>query len=57
MKDHQKHIAELKQQIKKLKNPQIKQWASGTLPVLKEHLIIAKSVLASLKNGLKKRGK
>lgn len=56
VKNHQKNIAEFKKQMKKLKNPQIRQWASGTLPVLKEHLIIAKNVLASLKNEIKKRG-
>lgn len=57
VKDHQKTIAEFKKQTKKLKHPQIKQWASGTLPVLKEHLIVAKSVLSSLKNGSSQRGK
>jgi putative membrane protein len=51
VKNHQKNLAEFKKQTKKLKHPQIKQWASGTLPVLKEHLIVAKSVLASLKKG------
>lgn len=55
VKDHQKNITELKKQAKKLKHPEIKQWASGTLPVLKEHLIIAKSVLSSLKNGSNSR--
>ncbi len=55
VKDHQKNIAEFKKQTKNLKNPQIRQWASGTLPVLKEHLLIAKSVLASLKNGTERR--
>ena len=57
MKDHQKTIAQFKKQTKTLKQPQVKQWATGSIPVLKEHLIIAKSVLGSLKNGSIQRGK
>jgi putative membrane protein len=57
VKDHQKKIAEFKKQTKKLKNPQIKQWASGTVPVLKEHLIVAKSVSASIKKGSHKQAR
>jgi putative membrane protein len=57
VKDHQKKIAEFKKQTKKLENPEIKQWASGTLPVLKEHLVVAKSVSASLKKGSHQRAR
>ena len=53
VKHHRKNIAEFKKQAERLKSPQIRQWAAGTLPVLKEHLLIANSVLASLKNGSK----
>ena len=55
VKDHQKKITAFKKQTKKLKNPQIRQWASATQPVLKEHLIIAKSIRASMKHGPKER--
>ena len=57
VKDHQKTIAKFKKHMKKLKNAQIKQWAAGTLPVLKEHLVVAKSVSASLKKGSHKPAK
>lgn len=54
VKEHQKNIAKFKKQMKKLKDPQITQWASGALPVLKEHPIIAKSVSVAFKDGSSK---
>ncbi|MCC2641763.1 MAG: putative outer membrane protein-like protein [Nitrospira sp.] len=51
MSDHKKNVAEFSAQAKTLKDPQIRQWASATLPVLKEHLMIAKGLAADLKKG------
>jgi putative membrane protein len=51
LSDHKKNVAEFAAQAKKLKDPQIRQWASATLPVLKEHLMIAKGLAADLKSG------
>lgn len=53
LKDHKKNVATFEAHAKKLKDPQIRQWASATIPVLKEHLTIAKGLAADLKNGSK----
>ena len=51
VKDHQKTIAAFKKQSRTLKQSPVKQWAAGAIPVLKEHLIIAKSVSRPPKKG------
>lgn len=48
------YVAEFEQGTKDLKDPQVKQWASATLPVLKEHLKIAQNLADDLGIGSKK---
>jgi hypothetical protein len=45
--------AERAESTKDLRNPQVQQWASATLPVLKEHLKIAKNIADELGIGTK----
>jgi putative membrane protein len=46
--DHMKDLTEFERSVQSLKNPQIKQWASSALPVLKEHLKIARTIAQGL---------
>jgi putative membrane protein len=48
LKDHIKDITEFERASKELSHPQNRQWAAATLPVLKEHLKMAKSVADEL---------
>ena len=45
---HQKSIARFKKAIKKLKDQDLKAWAVSTLPVLQQHLQLAKDVARGL---------
>ena len=54
--DHQKNVWDFAAKSKALKNPQVRAWASATLPVLKEHLSLAKGLAKTVeKGGGKKR--
>ena len=44
VKEHMKDVAEFEHTGKQLKDPNVKQWVTATLPVLKEHLTIAKNI-------------
>lgn len=46
--DHMKDVTEFEHSAKELKDAQVQQWASATLPVLKEHLKIAKNIADDL---------
>lgn len=48
--DHKKAVSEFAAQSKTLKNPQVRQWVFATLPVLKEHLSLAKGLAAKPAN-------
>jgi putative membrane protein len=48
VQDHMKDVKDFEQSAKELKNPRIQQWASGALPVLKEHLNLAKTIAENL---------
>ena len=52
-KDHLHDVTEFEQNMQDLKNPQVQQWASATLPVLKEHLTMARDIADELGIGLK----
>ncbi len=56
LKDHRKNVSQFTAHAKTLTDPQVREWVSGTLPVLKEHVLIAKSLTADLKNGSEKEG-
>jgi len=44
VKDHKKDIKEFEKATKDLKDPEVKAWATKTLPVLKEHLAQAEKL-------------
>jgi putative membrane protein len=48
--DHEKDIKELKSEEKSAKDPDVKSFAQNTLPTLEEHLQLAKSADAAVKN-------
>ena len=48
LRDHTKDVKEFEQDAMRLTDPEIKQWASSALPVLKEHLQKAQSIASSL---------
>ena len=48
VQDHRKDVTEFEHSAKGLKHPLIQQWASATLPVLKEHLNLAKTIAEGL---------
>jgi putative membrane protein len=43
VKDHKKDVNEFRTESKSGKDPEIKSWASKTLPTLEEHLTMAES--------------
>ncbi len=47
VKDHEKDISEFEDAQKEVKNPDLKQFIDNTLPVLKEHLELAKKMKAA----------
>jgi putative membrane protein len=53
LKDHIKDVTEFERGAKELKNARVQQWASATLPVLKEHLKMAKNIADELGIGSK----
>jgi putative membrane protein len=48
LRDHMKDVVEFEHSAMELKDPKVKQWASATLPVLKEHLQMVKSLASDL---------
>ncbi len=42
VRDHEKDVAEFRQEANSGKDPEVKQWAQNTLPILEEHLKLAK---------------
>ncbi|MEY2519850.1 MAG: putative rane protein [Verrucomicrobiota bacterium] len=49
VKDHEKDVAEFEAEAKDGSDPDVKAWASKTLPTLKKHLELAKATQAKLK--------
>jgi len=48
LRDHSKEVKEFEQSAQTLQDQDVKQWASGALPVLKEHLQHAKTIASAL---------
>ena len=44
VKDHKKDVAEFEKESKSAKDPQVKQFATNTLPTLQEHLQLAEKI-------------
>lgn len=55
LSDHKKTLAEFAKKAKAIKHPQIREWASATLPLLKEHIILAKGLAGALSKGSLKK--
>jgi len=51
LEDHQKDVQEFTDQSQKAKDPDLKQWASKTLPILQKHLEKAQQIDARLNQG------
>jgi putative membrane protein len=51
LKDHQKDVQEFTDQSQMAKDPDVKQWASKTLPILQKHLEKARQIDARLNKG------
>jgi putative membrane protein len=51
LEDHQKDVQEFTDQSQKAKDPDLKQWAAKTLPILQKHLEKAQQIDASLNKG------
>ncbi len=51
MAGHQRNVSEFAAKSKALKNVQVREWASATLPVLKEHLSLVKGLVAKPAKG------
>ena len=54
VKDHEKDIQEFKDEARDGKDPEIRAWASKTLPTLQEHQTMAKSLNAKVGTGAAK---
>lgn len=48
LQDHKKEVNEFEQNGLQLQDKDVKQWASGTLPVLKQHLQQAQTIASSI---------
>ncbi|MBV8808254.1 MAG: DUF4142 domain-containing protein [Acidobacteriaceae bacterium] len=51
VKDHEEDVKEFKKEADKGKNPQLKQFAAQTTPILQSHLEMAKSTDAKVRSG------
>ena len=51
LEDHQKDVQEFTDQSQKAKDPDVKQWASKTLPILQKHLVKAQQIDDRLNKG------
>ncbi|HET7899135.1 MAG TPA: DUF4142 domain-containing protein, partial [Flavisolibacter sp.] len=49
VKDHQKDVSEFEEQSNKATDPDLKAWATQTLPVLRKHLDSAKAINSAIK--------
>lgn len=49
VKDHEKAVADFTKESQNAKDPDLKQWATNTLPTLQDHLKMAKDISAKLK--------
>jgi putative membrane protein len=49
VKDHEKDVKEFEKASKDVQDPDLKSWASKTLPVIQDHLNIAKQIASKLK--------
>jgi putative membrane protein len=49
VKDHDEDVAEFKKAIQNAKNADLKAFAAKTLPVIEEHLKMAKEIQSSMK--------
>ena len=47
--DHEKDVKEFEKASKEAQDPDLKSWASKTLPVIQDHLKMAKQIAAKLK--------
>jgi putative membrane protein len=50
VKDHTKDVNEFQKAAQSIQNPALRDWAQKTLPVLQEHLRLAKSMEAAVQN-------
>jgi putative membrane protein len=57
VKDHKKDVAEFKKAAKKVKDPDLNAWAQKTLPVLEQHLQLAKDTEQKLTGKMTKATK
>ena len=53
VKDHKKDVAAFKREAARSKDPEIKEWASKTLPTLEEHLKMVQDLEPKVKTGKK----
>jgi putative membrane protein len=51
VKDHQKDVAEFQKEATNGSDPDLKAWAGTTLPILQEHLKLARETLSALNEG------
>jgi len=49
VKDHEKDVAEFEKASKEVKDPDLKAWVSKTLPVIQDHLRMAKEMVGRMK--------
>ena len=49
VKDHKKDVSEFKREARRAKDPELKAWATKTLPTLEEHLKLAQTVDGQVK--------
>ena len=48
LRDHRKDVKEFERNVKAIKDPQVQQWAEGTLPLLKQHLRQAQKIASAI---------
>ena len=48
LRDHRKDVKEFERHAKAIKDPEVQQWAQGTLPLLKHHLRQARQIASSI---------
>lgn len=48
LRDHRKDVKEFERNVKAIKDLQVRQWAEGTLPLLKQHLRQAQQIASAI---------
>ena len=48
LRDHRKDVKEFERHLKAIKDPQVQQWAEGTLPLLRQHLRQAQQIASAI---------